>query len=112
MKAAGAENPKKSSARHLRWRARHPEKRRAMRAAQKRRYYHQFQRAPGPRRRKLWTPGEDARITAKNRPTDRKLSKALRRSTQAIQIANQTIWCSMMTVCVPLDLVQTQVQLF
>lgn len=80
----GKENPKKSRARHLRWRARHPEKWRAMRAAQKRRYYHQFQR-PGPRRRKLWTPAEDERITAKNGPTDRKLSKSLRRSVQAIQ---------------------------
>ena len=78
------EDPKKSRARHLRWRAKHPEKWRAMRAAQQRRYYAQF-RLKGPRRRKLWTPKEDARITAKNRPTDRKLSKALRRSVQAIQ---------------------------
>jgi len=30
-------------------------------------------------RRKLWTPGENARITAKGRPTDRKLSKVLGR---------------------------------
>jgi hypothetical protein len=32
-----------------------------------------------------WTPVEDARITAEDRPTDRKLSRALGRSVQAIQ---------------------------
>ncbi len=32
-----------------------------------------------------WTPVEDARITAEDRLTDRKLSKALGRSAQAIQ---------------------------
>jgi hypothetical protein len=32
-----------------------------------------------------WTKVEDARITAEVRPTDRKLSKALGRSVQAIQ---------------------------
>jgi hypothetical protein len=37
------DDSKKSRARHLRWRARRPEKWRAMRAAQQRRYYRQFQ---------------------------------------------------------------------
>jgi hypothetical protein len=55
-----------------------------MRTAQKRRYYRQFQRS-GLKKWRLWTAKEDARITAKNRPTDRKLSKALSRSVQAIQ---------------------------
>jgi len=55
-----------------------------MRAAQKRRYYRQFQ-LTGLHKRKLWTPAEDAQITAKNSPTDRRLSKALSRSVQAIQ---------------------------
>jgi len=55
-----------------------------MRAAQKRRYYQQFQKN-NRRRRKRWTPVEDARITAPDRPTDRKLSKALGRSVQTIQ---------------------------
>jgi hypothetical protein len=55
-----------------------------MRAAQKRRYYEQSQR--DNRRKGLrWTETEDARIAAKDRPTDRKLSKALGRSVQAIQ---------------------------
>jgi hypothetical protein len=77
------EDAKKSRARHLRWRAKNPGKWRAMRAAQQKRYYAQTQR-PGPRKRRLWTPADDAKITAKNRPTDRKLSKLLRRSVQAI----------------------------
>jgi len=79
---AGKEDAKKSRARHLRWRAKNPEKWRAMRAAQQKRYYAQF-RLPGPRKRRLWTPADDAKITAKRRPTDRKLSKLLRRSIQA-----------------------------
>ena len=77
------EDAKKSRARHLRWRAKNPEKWKAMRAAQQRRYYAQTQRR-GPRKRRLWTPADDAKITAKRRPTDRKLSKLLRRSIQAI----------------------------
>jgi len=32
-----------------------------------------------------WTPAEDARISAKDRPPDRELSKARGRSAQAIQ---------------------------
>jgi len=36
------ESAMKSRARHLRWRAKHPKKWQAMRAAQKRRYYRQF----------------------------------------------------------------------
>jgi len=47
-----------------------------MRAAQKRRYYEQSQRND-LRKGLRWTKAEDARITAKDRPTDRKLSKAL-----------------------------------
>ena len=77
------EDTKKSRARHLRWRAKNPEKWKAMRAAQQRRYYAQTQRR-GPRKRRLWTPADDAKITANRRPTDRKLSKLLRHSVQAI----------------------------
>jgi hypothetical protein len=55
-----------------------------MRARQKRRYYDQFQKN-NRRRFKRWTTAEIARITAKDRPTDRELSKALGRSVQAIQ---------------------------
>jgi hypothetical protein len=62
------ESAKKSRARHLRWRAKYPDKWRAMRTEQKRRYYRQFQRT-GLHRRKLWTLAEDARIVAKDRPT-------------------------------------------
>src|SRR3984885_14357144 len=76
------EDAKKSRARHLRWRAKNPEKWRAMRAAQQRRYHAKTQRL-GPRKRRLWTPADDAKITAKCRPTDRKLSKLLRGSIQA-----------------------------
>ena len=39
----------------------------------------------GPRARKRLTPVEDAKITAKDRPRDRKLSRALGRSVHAIQ---------------------------
>ena len=55
-----------------------------MRAAQKRRYYQQSQKN-NRRKGQPWTPVEDARITAKDRPTDRKLSKALGRPVQTIQ---------------------------
>ena len=79
----GKESAKNSRARQLRWRAKHPEKWGVMRAAQKRRYYRQFQRS-GLQKRRLWVK-EDARIIAKRRPADRKLSKALGRSLQAIQ---------------------------
>jgi hypothetical protein len=60
-----------------------------LRAGQKVRYYRQFQTNIRHKGRR-WTPLEDARITAKHRPTDRKLSKALGRSVQAIQ---QRRWC-------------------
>ena len=56
----GLYDAKKSRARHLRWRAKHPEKWRAMRAAQKRRYYLQF-RPNGPRGR---TTGSSSRPVA------------------------------------------------
>jgi hypothetical protein len=80
----GKESAKQSRALQLRWRAKHPDRWRRMRAAQKRRYYRQFQ-IRGPRRCRPWTPDEDCLITAKSRPTDLKLSKTLGRSLQAIQ---------------------------
>jgi hypothetical protein len=46
--------------------------------------YRQFQKNTRHKGRR-WTPVEDARITAEDRPTDRKLSKALGRSVQAVQ---------------------------
>ena len=70
--------------RQLRWRKEHRKAWRQMRAAQKRRYYEQSQR--NDRRKGIrWTLAEDARIAAKDRPTDRKLSKTMGRSMQAIQ---------------------------
>lgn len=60
-----------------------------MRARQKRRYYQQF--AKNNRRKfKRWTQAEIERITAKDRPTDRVLSKALGRTVQAIQSQRYT----------------------
>ena len=70
--------------RQLRWRKQNRKAWRRMRAAQKRRYYQQSQNN-NRRKKKRWTPAEDARITAADRPSDRKLSKALGRSVQAIQ---------------------------
>ncbi len=55
-----------------------------MRSEQKQRYYRRFQRNDG-HKGKPWTPVEDAQIAAEERPTDRKLSKSLGRSVQAIQ---------------------------
>jgi len=55
-----------------------------MRAAQKQRDY-KLPQKNDRRKETLWTKVEDARITAEVRPTDRKLSKALGRSVQAIQ---------------------------
>jgi len=78
------ENVKLSRERHLRWREKHREAWRRMRYKQKRRYFKQFQKNDR-RRKKRWTAVEETRITAKDRPTDRKLSKALGRSVQAIQ---------------------------
>jgi hypothetical protein len=80
----GGESAATARKRHLRWREQNPKAYRRMRAKQKRRYYRQFQknnRSKGKR----WTPVEIERITAKNRPTDRELSKTLGRSVQAIQ---------------------------
>jgi hypothetical protein len=80
----GGESAKTVRKRRLRWKKQNPKAWRRSRAKQKLRYYRQFQkntRHKGMR----WTPVEDARITAKDRPTDRKLSKALGRSVQAIQ---------------------------
>jgi hypothetical protein len=62
--------------RQLRSKEQNPKAWRRSRAKQKLRYYPQFQkntRHKGTR----WTPVEDARITAEDRPTDRKLSRAL-----------------------------------
>jgi hypothetical protein len=55
-----------------------------MRSGQKRRYYRQSQNNDR-RKGRRWTPTEDARITAESRPSDRRLSKSLGRSMQAIQ---------------------------
>jgi hypothetical protein len=80
----GRESAKVVRERQLRWRKEHRKAWRRMRAEQKLRYYGQFQRNDR-QKGKRWTPNEDAKISAKERPTDRKLSKALGRSLQAIQ---------------------------
>jgi hypothetical protein len=80
----GGDNPETKRKRHRRWRQDNPKAYRRMRARQKRRYYDQFLKN-NRRRFKRWTPAEIANITAKDRPTDRELSKALGRSVQAIQ---------------------------
>jgi len=81
---SGGDNPETKRKRQLRWRQENPKAYRLMRARQKRRYYLQF--AKNNRRRfKRWTAAEIERITAKDRPTDRVLSKALGRTVQAIQ---------------------------
>jgi len=80
----GRESAEVVRERQLRWRKEHRKAWRPMRAAQKRRYYEPSQRnnrSKGMR----WTETGDARIAAKDHPTDRKLSKALGRSVQAIQ---------------------------
>jgi hypothetical protein len=58
-----------------RWRARHPE----VKAAERRRYYRQFQKN-NKRKGKKWTEAEDREITAKNVPPHSKLSLQLGRS--------------------------------
>jgi hypothetical protein len=68
----------------LRRRNENPEAWRRMRSGQKRRYYRQSQNNDR-RKGRRWTPTEDARITAESRPSDRRLSKSLGRSMQAIQ---------------------------
>jgi len=70
--------------RQLRWREQNRKAWRRNRANQKRRYYQQFQKNTQHKGRR-WASVEDARITAEDRLTDRKLSKALGRSAQAIQ---------------------------
>ena len=80
----GRESAKAVRERQLRWRKEHRKAWRQMRAEQNRRYYQQSQRN-NRRRGERWTPAEDARVTAMDRPSDRKLSKALGRSMQAIQ---------------------------
>jgi hypothetical protein len=80
----GRESAEVVRQRQLRWRDENRNEWRKMRAAQNRRYYEQSQK--NDRRGGLrWTEFEDARITAKDRPTDRKLSKVLGRSMHAIQ---------------------------
>jgi len=80
----GRESAQTVRKRQLRWRKENREAWRRMRSAQKRRYYEQFQ-SNDRRKGRRWTPAEDARITAKDRLTDRKLSKAMGRSVRAIQ---------------------------
>jgi hypothetical protein len=80
----GRESAEVLRKRQLQWREQHRKEWRQLRAAQKRRYYAQSKRN-NRRKGKRWTPVEDARLTAKGRPTDRKLSKSMGRSVQAIQ---------------------------
>jgi hypothetical protein len=80
----GGESAETKRKRQLRSRQENPKAYRRMRARQKRRYYDQFQKN-NRRRFKRWTAVEIERITAKHRPTDRELSKALGRPVQAIQ---------------------------
>jgi hypothetical protein len=63
-----------------RWRAKHPE----VKSAERLRYYRQFQKN-NRRKGRRWTDAEDKKITARNAPSDSKLSARLGRSVQAIQ---------------------------
>jgi hypothetical protein len=80
----GRESAKTVRKRRLRWKEQNPKAWRRSRAKHKLRYYRQFQKNTRHKGRR-WTPVEDEQITAEDRPTDRKLSKALGRSVQAIQ---------------------------
>jgi len=80
----GRESAETVRKRQLRWREQNRKAWRRNRAKQKIRYYRQFQKNTR-RKGRRWAPVEDVRITAKDRPTDRKLSKELGRSAQAIQ---------------------------
>jgi hypothetical protein len=80
----GRESAETVRKRQLRWREQNRKAWRRNGAKQKLRYYRQFQKNTQHKGRR-WTPVEDARITAEDHPTDRKLSKALGRSAQAIQ---------------------------
>jgi hypothetical protein len=62
--------------RQLRWRDENRVAWTELRAGQKRRYYGQSKKN-NRRKWQRWTPVEDASITAKDRPTDGKLSKSL-----------------------------------
>jgi len=66
--------------RSRRWQDEHPE----VKTKERLRYYCQFQ-TNNRRKGKKWTQAEDRKITAKNKPTDSKLSVQLGRSVQAIQ---------------------------
>ncbi len=80
----GRESAETVRKRQLGWRKQNRKGWRRMRSEQKRRYYQQSQNN-NRRKGKRWTPVEDAKITAKDRPRDRKLSRALGRSVHAIQ---------------------------
>jgi len=80
----GRESAKAIRERQLRWRDENRAKWRRLRARQKRRYYAHSKKNNRNKGRR-WTPPEDARITAKDRPNDRELSKSMGRSMQAIQ---------------------------
>jgi hypothetical protein len=80
----GRESAETVRKRQLRCREQHRKAWRRTRAGQKLRYYRQFQKNIQHKARR-WTPAEDAQITAEDRPTDSKLSRALGRSVQAIQ---------------------------
>jgi hypothetical protein len=80
----GRESAEAVRKRQLLWREQNPKAWRRLRAGQKVRYYRQFQ-TNIRRKGRRWTPVEDERITAVDRPTDRKLSRSLGRSVQAIQ---------------------------
>jgi hypothetical protein len=67
-------------ARTKRWHAKHPE----VKAAERLRYYRQFQKN-NRRKGRRWTDAEDKKITARNAPADSKLGARLGRSVQAIQ---------------------------
>ena len=80
----GRESAETVRKRQLLWREQNPKSWRRLRAKQKLRYYQQFQKNTRCKGRR-WSAVEDARITAKDRPADRKISKSLGRSVQAIQ---------------------------
>lgn len=80
----GRESAEVVRKRQLRWREEHRKEWRQLRAGQKRRYYEKSKKN-NRNKGKRWTRIEDTRITAKDRPPDRKLSKAMGRSMQAIQ---------------------------
>jgi hypothetical protein len=80
----GRESAEVLRKRQLRWREQNRKAWRRVRAGQKRRYYAQSKKN-NRNKGKRWTLVEDVRITAKDRPPDRKLSKSMGRSMQSIQ---------------------------